>query len=593
MEIKINNLKVFHGPSIYLSKKAVVLEYELPIKNYNFSENDFNNMKSVLPDHVANLVITPELFKQKNIPQLMKILLCNLLNLKGNREFFIEDKINDNQNHTMVVQFFDEVVIKIAINIMMTIINHSLANGKTNTFQLKQHISMAVEHLISEMPGNVIRIMQEEAIERNIPFYPVGNKPTVYLYGQGSQGIIYDHSSNRNDSVFGYFLSRSKLKTCQFIRTLGFPATIQLPVRTFDDCIRAADQIGYPVVVKPNDGERGNGITTNIQNVQSLKAAYEKSNNYSDGNNIVENFIPGTNYRFTISQGKLNSAYVMMAAQVRGDGSSSISALIEVDNVKRSAQKDIGMGVKELIQDQKMSEILNYNGYSFDTVPKKGEVVMLGDVTNLASGGSYERIPHDIIHEDVKEMMFDIVNALSIDNVGIDYISEDISKSWRETGTIIEVNIFISMEKTLAANIFNNHFSNEKDARVRTILVVSNSDQKAKENYTQEFNKCRNFGFVSLDNVLFRNSKMLMNEVDLYNRCRGLLLNPNCEGLFVFMTPEQILRQGLPLDSFELAIIDQNCDLSVWKKEYGICDLNEWLDMFCTKIDNNSIDEMN
>lgn len=563
--MKLIEIKTFYGPNVTCRSNAVVITYSLEqMHGEGFVKKDIvEKIVSLIPKELQYLFPVSELFSSDNaidINDLLLILTKKVISIHGENGLNIF--INNNEKHCyhLITEFHNEKAANISADIAFSLINFSLNLQDHQPSRLVKHIKGLFNELVKNLPGKVITNMLKVATEFNIPFYPVGSRPLHFLYGQGKKGVIYDYASNFNDSLFGVLLAKNKMSASQFIGRLGYPVTKQIIVSHFSQCQEAIKTIGFPSVLKPFDGKRGEGVSTNIKQNIEVEEAYRKAAMYSKGKVLIENFIEGENYRFTISQGKLNSVYIMKAGQVIGDGHSTIIELVKKENKNRDLAKEKGSGVKRIELNEEIKKYLAKQSISTSDIPEEGQLVTFAGTTNAATGGTYERIDFKLIHEDILEMMFDIAEAFKLDNIGIDYISCNISASWRETGTIIEVNPYISTEKTLCENVFNNHFPESTGSRIDTLLCVYDDDKFALEQYNIKMKSERDVGFVSNSDYLFRGGEMIGSDKNHYQKCLGLLLNPKCGGLIVRMSNQEIFEYGLPIDYFDKCIIGQNCD---------------------------------
>ena len=204
-------------------------------------------------------------------------------------------------------------------------------------------------------------------------------------------------------------------------------------VRTERGMKEAIDYIGYPIVVKPIDGNHGRGITANIDNWEDAVIAFEAAKEVSRSVIIVENIITGLDYRLLVINYKLVAAALRTPAHVIGDGKSTIQELI--DKVNEDPRRGYGHEkVLTMIKVNEMTEaILEMKGYTIETILPEGEFLKLKDTANLSTGGTATDVT-DIVHPSNIFMAERIAKIIGLDICGIDVMTSDISVPLEETG---------------------------------------------------------------------------------------------------------------------------------------------------------------
>ena len=81
----------------------------------------------------------------------------------------------------------------------------------------------------------------------------------------------------------------------------------------------AAEELGLPVVVKPRFGNQGRGVAANLSTREQIIAAYDAARQESSFV-MVENYLPGRDYRLLVVGGKLTAASLREPAHVIGNG---------------------------------------------------------------------------------------------------------------------------------------------------------------------------------------------------------------------------------------------------------------------------------
>jgi D-alanine-D-alanine ligase-like ATP-grasp enzyme len=208
-----------------------------------------------------------------------------------------------------------------------------------------------------------------------------------------------------------------------------------------------AKKIGFPVIVKPRTGSVARHVTTNILNEADFKKAVLKVREYAP-TFLVEEHIIGFVHRITLIDFDNIFCVRQIPANVCGDGKSKISELIQKKNSNpmRGEAHNKDFTLYKILIDKTTDELLKNQGYSYESIPKKGEIVYLQKDPFLRLGGDLEDLTFKI-HPDNKKLFQDVARLFNIRVVGIDFIATDISKSWRKQKCgILELNTLPSIE---------------------------------------------------------------------------------------------------------------------------------------------------
>ena len=273
---------------------------------------------------------------------------------------------------------------------------------------------------------------------RGIPWMRLNSFSLVQLgYGKYQQRI--QATVTGRTSHIAVELASDKEETNKLLATLGLPVPRQELVQRAEDAVRAARRIGFPVVVKPYNGNHGRAIsihlTTDEQVTQAFALAQEVSRSV-----IVESFVTGDDHRLLVVDGTLVAATRRTPGHVVGDGRSTIAELVAV--VNSDPRRGIGHEkvLTRLELDAKALQLLAAVGMTESSVPEAGQVVYLCATANLSTGGTATDVT-DIIHPDNVEMAVRAIKAVGLDVGGVDFLTRDITQSYKtHGGGICEVN---------------------------------------------------------------------------------------------------------------------------------------------------------
>lgn len=277
-------------------------------------------------------------------------------------------------------------------------------------------------------------VLLDAAERKGIPWARIGGN--VIRLGQGKfQGRIWSTVTS-NTSRVGDRLSQDKVATHRVLEDIGLPVPRQIGVGSVREAKAAAEAIGYPVVVKPLGGNTGKGVSANLKAAREITPAFKRAREVGS-DVVVESFVTGDDYRLLVVGGRVAAAARRVPPSVTGDGRRTIAELIEElnadplrDNFRRARIK----------LDQELNRLLELAGYKLGTVLADGEAFRLRSTANVSTGGFTMDVT-DILHPDNAEMAIRAAEAVGLDVAGVDFLTTDIARSYREVGGgIVEVN---------------------------------------------------------------------------------------------------------------------------------------------------------
>ncbi|HYG60947.1 MAG TPA: cyanophycin synthetase, partial [Thermoanaerobaculia bacterium] len=252
------------------------------------------------------------------------------------------------------------------------------------------------------------------------------------------QRRIQATTTSKTQSIASEIASDKRL-TRQILDQLGLPVPRQEVVYDAGEAVEEAERIGYPVVLKPLDGNQGRGVSINLKDAEQVRAAFGVARDISRGV-IVESFQPGNDYRILVVDGRVIAVAQRVPGHVVGDGRHTIAELVET--VNRDPRRGVGheKTLTRLEIDHQAHRLLAQAGLTLESVLPEGEVFYLRSTGNLSTGGtSIDKT--DAIHYDNRIMAERGVKAIGLDVAGVDFVSPDISRSYKEVGgAIVEIN---------------------------------------------------------------------------------------------------------------------------------------------------------
>jgi cyanophycin synthetase len=273
---------------------------------------------------------------------------------------------------------------------------------------------------------------------RGIPWLRLNDQSLVQLGHGRYQQRIQATVTGRTPHI-AVELASDKEETNKILATLGLPVPRQELVQSESQAVRAARRIGFPVVTKPYNGNHGRGISIRLMNDEEVAAGYLAAREHSRSV-IVETFLEGDDHRLLVVNGDLVAATRRTPGHVVGDGVRNIIDLMDI--VNQDPRRGVGHEkvLTRLELDAQALKMLERVGMTAESVPAAGEIVYLRSTANLSTGGTATDVT-DVIHPDNRDMAVRAIRAVGLDVGGVDFLSRDITESYRKIGGgICEVN---------------------------------------------------------------------------------------------------------------------------------------------------------
>jgi cyanophycin synthetase len=435
--------------------------------------------------------------------------------------------------------------------IQQTIAFLSPAPGVTDELKskrLRQSISLLAT--LGVKAANVPRFVKA-ALELG---YPIHELPGgTYQYGVAQRARWMNSSFTDVTPAISSALARNKVSTATLLRQAGIPVPSHLQVDGADTAVRVAQQMGFPVVVKPADCDGGLGVAAGLETDDEVRHAFAAASQHSS-RVLVEKHVEGRDYRLTIFNGEVIWAIERVPGGVVGDGHRSVSELVGALNADPRRGSGIHSPLKAVVWDEEAEHLLKRQGLDKQSVPTEGRWVRLRRAANVASGGTPVAV-FDQVHPDNARLAVRAAKALCLDLAGIDLLIPDVSVSWRETGAAIcEVNAQPSLGQTTAAHLYALILRRlvSGSGRVPTVMVLGAADPDAWLNGFSKAFSDRGFqvGLVGPKGVVVGEETLSVGAVSPYAGGRMLALNREVSAMVVAINDGGLMQTGLPLERF-------------------------------------------
>lgn len=407
----------------------------------------------------------------------------------------------------------------------------------------------------------------EEAARRGIPWIRL-NKYSLVQLGYGANQKRIQATVTSETSSIGVEIACDKEDTKYLLEQ----AEVDVPrgdiIRRERSLKEACDYVGFPLVIKPVDGNHGRGITVDLNNYEDALVAFNHAKDSSrSGAIIVEKFITGDDYRLLVINNQLVAAAIRTPAHVVGNGKLTIQELIDVVN----SDPRRGYGHEKVLTQITTNELTNTliksAGYTLDSVLPDGERLILKDTANLSTGGTAEDIT-DIIHPANVSMAERISKIIDLDICGIDIMTTDISKPLSETGgAVLEVNAgpgfrmhlapTTGLPRNVAAPVIDKLFPKGNTGRIPIIAVTGTNGKTTTTRLLAHIAKMNGHrvGYTTSDGVYIQNRLLMTGDCTGPASAEFVLKDPTVNFAILESARGGLLRAGLGFKKCDIAIV--------------------------------------
>jgi cyanophycin synthetase len=404
----------------------------------------------------------------------------------------------------------------------------------------------------------------EAALEQQIPVWKLSDCSLLQL-GLGKQQQRVWTAETGQTPLLAENIAQDKDWTRQLLETVGVPVPQGRVVVSREDAWVAAQEIGLPVVVKPQFGSQGNGVSINLHSEQQVLDAFDNANAFNCSV-VTESFKEGADYRILVIGEKMIAASLREPAQVVGDGVSTIAQLVAAVNCDpRRAESHAGV-LSPIPLDSISLAVLVSQELTPDSIPHQGAKVLIRKNANLSTGGTAKDVT-DLVHPQVATLAISAARQLGLDISGVDIITSDISKPLSETnGAVVEVNAGPGLRMHLEPSegqgrpvgkaIVSMLFPKPAKALIPLIAIISNKGSSSiTESVFRKAQQCFGAtGLIGLDGLFVDTMKIAKRSVCAGADVLRLCQHPDLKALVVEFSWDEFIDQGLGLSCYSLIV---------------------------------------
>ncbi|MBI5219703.1 MAG: acetate--CoA ligase family protein [Bacteroidia bacterium] len=553
----------YTGPNLYLDRKAMVFNLYIDPEGQKVEYYDervtakFPSLKDNLPGSVVDLFAK-----------------CVVLVNKMDMNLFVE-KYNISRDGEEWVIAFEHMDDKLAKKVVYFVSDWFISiNENNNDFDFDgQFADLQAKFDKSLYGGPTLYSIIEAGVKRKINVHYLYEE-NQFQWGYGKKQIRGRSTIFHIDGIKDTEFTMYKDMVGEFLEMCGFPTPKGKNCYDEDELVEEALKLGWPVVVKPVAGHKGQGVKTGIESEEEVrkqfnnitKLAQEQGTAFEGA--LVQQQIYGWDHRILCVGQKYAACLKRIPAYVIGNGKDPISELIRVENEKEERIDNARSPLGKIKIDEDLIDYLKLRGMTVDDVPAAAQEVVLRRVANISAGGVSINVTKDI-HPDNILMVESIAKFLNVTCLGIDALSADISKPWYEGNFgIIEINagpgVFMHLTPAEGGSvdvpgIIMEHLFGKVEGFDRVPIIAANklSSELIARIYEKlkEYKKNIEFGSLRLDGAYFNEYKLVNNPRHDSN-CQIVLRNPKLDIALFCHEKEAIHDFGIWHHGCDIAILD-------------------------------------
>ena len=475
--------------------------------------------------------------------------------------------------------YWEEQVGLAAGRLAVRLVNHLVKPEKG--FEFDQELERLILLAERRAFGPSTQAILDEAASRDVPYIRLNDQSLVQL-GQGKYQQRIRATMTSKTSALAVDIAGDKQLTRQLLESAGLPVPPGRIVRTADEAAEAAKRIGFPVVVKPLDGNHGRGVGLDLTSVRAVRGAFSRAVKESRrGWVVVEGMVSGRDYRLLVIGGHMVAVAERVPAHVIGDGKHTVRELVAAAN----ADPRRGIGHEKVLTRIKIDEVaealVGSQGYELDGVPETDTMVLLAATGNMSTGGSAIDRTWDA-HEDNVEIAEEAARVVGLDVAGIDFIAPDITVPVRETGgAIVEVNAAPGFRmhthptdgepQYVARPVIDLLFPAGSPSRIPIVAVTGSNGKTTTVRMIAHVmkNMGHKVGLTSTDGILIDGRLTKRVDASGPRSAQTVLQNPRVDFAVFEVARGGILREGLGYGRNDVAVV-----LNVTGDHLGLRDID-------------------
>jgi cyanophycin synthetase len=407
--------------------------------------------------------------------------------------------------------------------------------------------------------GPSTRSLAQAARRRKSPVRRITPTGSLLQLGYGIHQKRILASQTSFTTAIAVDVCQEKPLTNRMLRTVGVPVPEGEVVRSADEAWSVAQDLGLPVVLKPEAGHQGKGVLVNLRSEKEVRDAFAVASEY-DSRILVERHVEGEDYRLLVVNGKMVAAARRDPAQVVGDGERTVAMLVDLVNQDPRRRPGHSGTLSRIKLDDAARVVLEQQGMTVDSIPEAGQTVRLRQNCNLSTGGTATDVT-DIVHPENARIAELAAQILDLDVAGIDMLCKDIRRPLEEQGgAIVEVNAApglrmhlepaVGTPRDVGVPIIDMLYPPGAPSRIPLVAVTgTNGKTTVTRLVAHMFETARKVvGFTCTDGTYIAGKRIIQGDCSGPRSAQAVLLHPKVEAAVLEVARGGILREGLGFD---------------------------------------------
>ncbi|HET7795603.1 MAG TPA: cyanophycin synthetase [Rhizobacter sp.] len=463
--------------------------------------------------------------------------------------------------YQIVVEYTEEKVGLRAIALAQQLLAAAVAGQAFDTEATVAELRALDEDVrLGPSTGSIVNA----AVARGIPYRRLTEGSLVQFGWGAKQRRIWAAEVDSTGAV-AESIAQDKDLTKRLLAAAGVPVPRGRPVTSVEDGWAVAQELGLPVVVKPRDGNQGKGVTVNIVDREHFDHAYRVADEI--GEVMVEQFLPGHDFRLLVVGNKLVAAARRDPPYVVGDGVLSVRALVD----KVNADPRRGDGHATSLTRVRLDDIavarLGLQGLTVDSVPALGQRVVLRNNANLSTGGTATDVTDDV-HPEVAARAVNAARMVGLEICGVDVVCETVGVPLeQQRGGVVEVNAAPGLRMHLAPSfgkprgvgeaIVERLYPAGNDGRIPVVAVTGTNGKTTVTRLIAHLFAAAGLkvGMTNTDGVWVDGHQIDSGDCSGPKSARNVLAHPDTEAAVLETARGGMLREGLGFDRCQVAVV--------------------------------------
>ncbi len=462
----------------------------------------------------------------------------------------------------VVVEYTEEKVGRLAFKLAQELCAAALVDG---SFDLPAALASLQELDEDVRLGPSTGSIVQAAVLRGIPFRRL-TEGSLVQFGWGSKQRRIQAAETDLTSAVAEAIAQDKELTKNLLRAAGVPVPNGRSVTSADDAWAAAQEIDGLVVVKPRDGNQGKGVAVKLRTEEEVKRAFRVAAEISD-DVMVERYLPGHDFRLLVVGEQLVAAARRDPPLVVGDGVRTIRQLVEHVNSDPRRGTGHATSLTKIRFDDIALATLEKQGLNAESVPPKGQRVILRNNANLSTGGTATDVTDDV-HPEVAARAIAAAKNIGLDICGVDVVCESVLEPLEDQhGGIVEVNAAPGLRMHLQPSfgkgrgvgeaVVSNMFAPGENGRIPVVAVAGTNGKTTTVRLTAHMLGVsgKRVGMTNSDGVYVQKRRIDTGDCSGPRSARNILLHPDVDAAVFETARGGVLREGLAFDRCDVAVV--------------------------------------